>query len=48
MKLGELAGHIIIDPCKLVEYALNPHAPRGRDKALVFERVLGYTLWVEE
>ncbi len=44
MELGELADHIVIDPRKLVEYALNPDAPRGRHKALVFEHVLGYTL----
>ncbi|MCB0228349.1 MAG: hypothetical protein KDI07_22540 [Anaerolineae bacterium] len=44
MLLGELASHILIDPRKLTDYALAPEAPRGRHKALVFERVLGYTL----
>lgn len=43
MKLSELAGKIIVDPRKLTEYALNPDSPRGRHKARVFERVLGYT-----
>lgn len=44
MKLGEVASHISIDLRKLVAYALNPNAPRGRHKALVFEQVLGYNL----
>jgi|YNPNPStandDraft_1061719.scaffolds.fasta_scaffold30954_4 hypothetical protein len=44
MKLGELASHISIDPRKLAAYALNPNAPRGRHKALVFDQVLGYNL----
>lgn len=42
--LRELAGRIVIDPRKLLGYALNPDAPRGRHKALVFGQVLGYTL----
>ncbi|MGC8780720.1 MAG: DUF6883 domain-containing protein [Anaerolineae bacterium] len=41
MKLGELAGRIVSDPRKLVAYALNADAPRGRHKALVFDRALG-------
>jgi hypothetical protein len=32
----------IIDPRKLTEYALNPDNPVGSDKALMFQRVLGY------
>ncbi len=44
MLLSELASRLIMDSRKLVEYALNPDAPRGRHKALVFERALGYTL----
>lgn len=43
MTLLDLAVRIVIDPRKLTEYALNPDAPKGRHKALVFERVLGYT-----
>lgn len=43
MKLRELASRVIIDPRKLTEYALNPDAPRGRYKALVFQQTLGYT-----
>lgn len=44
MKLGELASHISIDRRRLVSNALNPDAPRGRHKALVFDQVLGYNL----
>jgi len=44
MMLCELASRLVVDPRKLVEYALNPDAPRGRHKALVFEQALGYTL----
>lgn len=43
MKLGDVASDIVVDPRKLTEYALNPDSPRGRHKAHVFERVLGYT-----
>ena len=43
MKLRELASRVVIDPRKLTEYALNSETPRGRHKAHVFERVLGYT-----
>jgi hypothetical protein len=44
LKLTEIADEIIIDPRKLTEYALDPDSARGRDKAIVFERVLGYTI----
>nr|WP_295619702.1 DUF6883 domain-containing protein [Chamaesiphon sp. GL140_3_metabinner_50] len=42
MKLGDVVSHIEIDPRKLTEYALNPDNPIGADKAIVFQRVLGY------
>lgn len=32
----------IIDPSKLRDYVLNPEHPRGKHKARVFARVLGY------
>jgi hypothetical protein len=41
--LADVVRRAVIDPHKLMEYALNPQAPRGRHKALVFARVLGYT-----
>jgi len=44
VKLSDIVSQVIIDPRKLTEYALNPEAPHGRHKALVFARVLGYTL----
>ena len=43
MKLADIADRIIIEPRKLTHYALNPNSPEGRHKALLFERVLGYT-----
>lgn len=43
MTLADIVRRALIDPRKLTEYALNPQAPRGRHKALVFARVLGYT-----
>jgi filamentous hemagglutinin len=43
MKLGDVASRIIIDPRKLTEYALNLDNPKGADKAIMFERHLGFT-----
>jgi hypothetical protein len=43
MKLGDVVAHVVIDPRKLTEYALNPENPRGADKAIMFERHLGFT-----
>lgn len=43
MKLKELVNHIEINPRKLTEYALNPDNPKGANKALMFQRHLGYT-----
>ena len=42
MKLSEVVSRIEIDPRKLTEYALNPDNPVGADKAIIFQRVLGY------
>ena len=44
MKLGEIVRQVAIDSRKLTEYALNPDAPWGQHKVLVFARVLGFTL----
>ena len=44
MVLRELTSPIVIDQRKLTAYVLAPDAPRGRHKALVFERDLEYTL----
>ena len=43
MKLGDVVSRIVIDPRKLTEYALNPDNPRGANKAVMFERHLGFT-----
>jgi hypothetical protein len=42
MNLSDVVSQIEIDPRKLTEYALNPDNPIGADKAIVFQRVLGY------
>ncbi len=43
MKLRELADEILIDPRKLTAYALDPDNPKGKDKAFMFQKHLGYT-----
>lgn len=43
MNLGDVVSRIVIDPRKLTEYALNLDNPRGADKAVMFERHLGFT-----
>ena len=42
MKLSDVVSRIEIDPRKLTEYALNPDNLVGADKAIIFQRVLGY------
>lgn len=43
MRLRDIVSSLVVDPGKLTQYALNPDNPVGGDKALVFERRLGYT-----
>jgi filamentous hemagglutinin len=43
MQLRELVDEVLIDPRKLTDYALDPDNPKGRDKAVMFQRHLGYT-----
>ena len=43
MKLGEIVSRVLIDSRKFTEYALNPDNPKGADKAIMFERHLGFT-----
>jgi hypothetical protein len=43
MKLKELVEEVIIDPRKLTEYALDLENPKGKDKAVMFQRHLGFT-----
>lgn len=44
MKLQDVVQQIEINPEKLTKYALNFSHPLGKDKAYVFEKVLGYNL----
>ncbi|NJL47015.1 MAG: hypothetical protein HC929_05290 [Leptolyngbyaceae cyanobacterium SM2_5_2] len=44
MKFKDLVSRVFIDPRKLTTYALNPQSLRGRDKALMFQQCLGFTL----
>ena len=44
MKLADIVNSVVIDPRKLTEYALDPESPWGRHKAVVFERILGFTV----
>lgn len=43
MKLADIVNHVVIDPRKLTNYALDPDAPWGRHKAVVFKESLGFT-----
>ncbi len=43
MKFSDLTDEIVIDHRKLTEYALDYNSGRGKDKAFVFEQVLGFT-----
>jgi hypothetical protein len=43
MKLRELVTEVIINPRKLTNYALDSENPKGKDKAVMFARYLGYT-----
>ncbi|WP_017316761.1 DUF6883 domain-containing protein [Mastigocladopsis repens] len=44
MKLGDIVSCIVIDPRKLTNYALNTDNPVGADKAVMFQRDLGFTI----
>lgn len=43
MKLRDAASQIYIDPRKLTAYVLNLDNPVGVDKAIMFQRHLGFT-----
>lgn len=43
MKLGEIVSRIALNSRKLSEYALNLENPVGYDKAVMFQRHLGFT-----
>ena len=42
MKLRDLVQRILIDPRKVLNYALSSESERGKHKAKVFERRLGF------
>ncbi len=42
MKLKEVVSQIVIDPSKLVHYALKKNHDKGGDKAIMFEQYLGF------
>ena len=42
MKMRELVSEIVINTRKLTDYALDPESPKGKDKAIMFQRHLGY------
>lgn len=43
MKLQDFIDEVFIDPRKLTDYVLCPNNPKGKNKALMFQRHLGYT-----
>ncbi len=43
MQLQDFATQVIVSPDKLLQYALNKTHPKGRHKAIIFEKALGYT-----
>lgn len=43
VRLADIVGRVRIDTRKLTHYALDPDSPYGRDKAVLFRRVLGFT-----
>lgn len=43
MKLQEIVERIFIDPRKLTTYALDPSSLKGVNKAIMFQKHLGFT-----
>ncbi len=43
MKFSEVADSLHIDPRKLTHYALDKDSPTGKHKAVLFEKMLGFT-----
>ena len=43
MKLAELVDNVIINPRKLTHYSLNMESPKGKYKAILFKKLLGFT-----
>ena len=43
MKLADIAERIRIDPRKLTHYVLDTDSPHGKRKAVLFDKLLGFT-----
>lgn len=43
MNLSETVNRLMINPRKLTHYALDPDSPRGKHKAVLFRKLLGFT-----
>jgi hypothetical protein len=43
LKLADIANRLVIDSRKLTDYALDTGSPRGRHKAAVFKKSLGFS-----
>lgn len=43
MNLADIVNRVVVDPRKLTDYALDPEAPWGHHKAMVFKALLGFT-----
>ena len=43
MKLADIAESIRIDPRKLTHYVLDTDSPHGKHKAVLFDKLLGFT-----
>jgi len=43
LKLADLVDNVIINSRKLTHYALNRDSPKGKHKAILFEKLLGFT-----
>ena len=43
MKLADIAESIHIDPRKLTHYVLDTDSPHGKHKAVLFDKLLGFT-----
>jgi hypothetical protein len=43
LKIIDIAKDFRINPRKLTRYALNPDSPHGKHKAVIFDKLLGFT-----
>ena len=43
MKFADIVDNVIINPRKLTHYALDPDSPKGKHKAVLFEKLLGFS-----